>query len=58
MARRRRTVRPIRFYFGACEPWHPTPQWLMEAVDLEKGETRTFALAGMASFEPAHPRSS
>lgn len=38
----RRAV-PVRVYFGSTE-WHPEPQWLMSAFDLEKGADRDFAL--------------
>lgn len=37
-----RLVLPRRVHFGTS-PWHPEPQWLLEAVDLAKGP-RTFAL--------------
>lgn len=41
-----RLVRPIRLWFGStC--YHPEPQWLLEAVDLERKETRDFAMVGM-----------
>lgn len=30
--------------FYASNQWHPQPQWLMNATDVEKGELRTFAL--------------
>jgi hypothetical protein len=38
-----RRVIPIRVWFGATE-WHPEPQWFLNANDLDKGETRDFAL--------------
>ncbi len=38
-----RTVRPINIYFGSTE-WHPEPQWLLAATDIEKGERRDFAI--------------
>lgn len=38
-----RRITPQRLYWGEVE-WHPGPQWLLEALDLDKGETRTFAL--------------
>jgi len=53
--RRRRRVRPLRFYFGEVS-WHPGPQWLMDAVDLDRAKTdddnrtRTFALSGVHSW--------
>jgi hypothetical protein len=49
-----RTVRPIRVYHGATE-WHPAPQWLLEAFDMEKDAVRAFAMADIqaAPEEPA-----
>jgi len=47
--RRQRRIKPIRFYFGEVS-WHPGPQWLVDAVDLERTEddrVRTFALSGI-----------
>lgn len=46
-----RTVIPFGFRFGTS-PFHPEPQWLMEAFDRDKGETRTFALLGILGIEP------
>lgn len=39
-----RRIRPLRVVFENNE-WHPETQWLLEAVDIEKGEVRTFAMA-------------
>lgn len=44
--RRARQARPIRVYYGATQ-WHPRPQWLMEAIDVDTGEVRTFAMEDM-----------
>lgn len=41
-----RTIVPIRIWHGATE-WHPEAQWLMEAVDSERGVVRDFALRDM-----------
>lgn len=41
-----RRIRPVKMFFGATE-WHPVEQWLMEAVDLDKGVTRVFAMKDM-----------
>ncbi len=38
-----RTVLPARIFWGANE-WHPEPQWLMRALDVDRGEPRDFAL--------------
>jgi predicted DNA-binding transcriptional regulator YafY len=38
-----RRIRPLGMYFGTTE-WHPEEQWLLEAWDLDKRDTRTFAM--------------
>jgi len=38
-----RTILPDRIEFGTTQ-WHPEPQWLLHALDTEKGGARTFAL--------------
>jgi len=45
-----RTVLPENIWFGSSE-WHPSDQWFMRALDVEKGETRDFALQDIV-FEP------
>lgn len=40
--RRIRQIVPLGAYFGTS-PWHPNPQWLVEARDVEKNEIRIFA---------------
>jgi predicted DNA-binding transcriptional regulator YafY len=44
-----RRIRPSHIWFGSTS-WHPEPQWLMDAVDLEKGAERSFALADILDF--------
>jgi len=44
-----RTIVPERMYFGSTE-WHPEPQWLLEALDLEKGQNRTFAMKDVRAW--------
>ncbi len=39
----RRKIVPSSIWFGATE-WHPAKQWLLEAFDVEKQATRTFAM--------------
>ena len=39
-----RNIVPQSVWFGATE-WHPEPQWLLSALDLDKGAVRDFALA-------------
>jgi hypothetical protein len=43
-----RRIRPVRVWFGVTE-WHPEPQWLLDAVDAEKG-LRSFALCDVIDF--------
>lgn len=38
-----RRVIPIRIRFGSTK-WHPEPQWLLEAFDLDRGADRSFAM--------------
>lgn len=39
-----RTVVPGSIYYGS-NFYYPDPQWLLEAFDVDRGETRSFALA-------------
>lgn len=41
--RRPRLILPMAIRYGSTE-FHPESQWLLEAIDLEKKESRTFAL--------------
>lgn len=41
-----RRVCPISVEFGSNQ-WHPEPQWLLRAFDLDKGEDRVFAMRDM-----------
>ena len=41
-----RTVRPIRIWFGSSA-WHPDSQWLLEGFDLERMQTRDYAMSGI-----------
>lgn len=38
-----RRIRPIRVWYGSTE-WHPSAQWFMLALDLDKDELRDFSL--------------
>lgn len=38
-----RLIAPIRIVFGRTK-WHPGPQYLLEAEDVEKSEIRLFAM--------------
>lgn len=41
-----RRFRPYNLYWGSNQ-WHPEPQWLMDGMDEDKKEMRTFALKDM-----------
>lgn len=49
---RERKAVPEQLWFGAS-PWHPEPQWLLQAWDLEKEERRYFALRNVSGWRPA-----
>lgn len=38
-----RTILPFSIWYGSTD-WHPEPQWLLKAIDMEKGAERDFAL--------------
>ena len=44
-----RRVRPVRMWHGSTS-WYPEPQWLLEAVDLDKGVVRDFAFAKIRNW--------
>lgn len=33
--------------------WHPETQWMLNAIDVDKRQTRIFALASIHSWVPA-----
>jgi predicted DNA-binding transcriptional regulator YafY len=44
-----RRILPSHIYWGSNQ-WHPQPQWLMSAYDLDKHCERTFALSSIHSW--------
>jgi predicted DNA-binding transcriptional regulator YafY len=38
-----RQIEPIEIWFGHTQ-WHPEDQWLLKALDSEKGAQRDFAM--------------
>jgi predicted DNA-binding transcriptional regulator YafY len=46
-----RHIQPIALVFRSTE-WHTEEQWLLEAMDLDKGEVRFFAMKDIHSWEP------
>ncbi|TWD58148.1 hypothetical protein FB480_101903 [Agrobacterium vitis] len=47
-----RTIKPKRVWFGSTE-WHPEPQWLLTAFDVDKGADRDFALKDFGASSAA-----
>jgi hypothetical protein len=50
-----RRIRPLEFHFGTS-PYHPEPQFLIEAIDLDKGGHRTFAAKDVHDWKVIIPR--
>lgn len=44
-----RNIVPERIFFGSTE-WHPETQWLMDAIDLDKGQSRSFAMKDVRAW--------
>lgn len=38
-----RNIIPEKIWYGSTE-WHPEPQWLLTALDLDKKASRDFAM--------------
>jgi predicted DNA-binding transcriptional regulator YafY len=38
-----RTIEPLNIWWGSTL-YHPEPQWLLNANDMDSGEIRTFAI--------------
>lgn len=38
-----RRIKPLQMLFGHSQ-WHQGPQWLLDAMDLDKNAPRTFAM--------------
>lgn len=50
-----RRILPRRIWFGSTD-WHPEPQWLMDATDVDRGVERSFALRDVRGFDEAWRR--
>ena len=48
--RSKRRAEVNEYYFGSNE-YHPEPQWLLEAYDLDKKAMRMFALKDMSNVK-------
>lgn len=44
-----RRIIPERIWFGATD-WHPEPQWLLDAFDIDRGAERSFAIKDVEQF--------
>lgn len=44
-----RKILPLKIWFGATQ-WHSDEQWLLKAIDIEKGVERDFALRDIHNF--------
>lgn len=44
-----RQILPRELVWG-CNQYHPQPQWLLRALDMEKGEGREFALCSITKI--------
>jgi hypothetical protein len=49
-----RRIVPLSVRYGSSE-WHPKPQWLLRAKDVDKGEEREFAFGGFLDAQGAAP---
>lgn len=52
-----RRIVPRQIHFVSTE-WHPDPQWVMEAFDLERGAERSFAMRDVLDWNAAECSSS
>jgi hypothetical protein len=50
-----RTIVPERLLFESTK-WHPEKQWILWALDVEKGERRGFAMRDVKSWRSASKR--
>jgi len=48
-----RTIVPEKIWFGSTE-WHPESQWLLDALDLEKSQGRSFAMKDIRAWVETH----
>ena len=47
-----RRIVPRHIHFISTE-WHPEPQWVMEAFDLDRGADRSFAIRDILDWNAA-----
>jgi predicted DNA-binding transcriptional regulator YafY len=44
-----RIIVPIKIWFGSTD-WHPSPQWLINAIDIQKEAERSFAMKDIKAW--------
>lgn len=49
--RAKRRIKPIGSMVFTYNEWHPEQQWLILALDVERGEKRFFAMKNIHSWE-------
>jgi hypothetical protein len=45
----KRLIRPVEIWFGRTE-YHPETQWLLKAIDIDKGAERNFAMKDIENW--------
>jgi predicted DNA-binding transcriptional regulator YafY len=46
-----RNILPVSIEFGSTQ-WHPEPQWILVALDMDKRADRHFAMKDITSWRP------
>ncbi len=54
--RSKRRIVPLTIRFESNE-WHPEAQWICEAIDCDRGDTRSFAMKDIHSWHPVEQSS-
>jgi len=44
-----RNIRPLKIWYGSTE-FHPSAQWLLQAIDLDKQAERDFAMKDISAW--------
>jgi hypothetical protein len=52
-----RRIVPLSISFESSQ-WHPVPQWIMRALDIDKEVERSFAIADIQNWKPSSVKSS
>jgi predicted DNA-binding transcriptional regulator YafY len=51
-----RRIVPLSIRFESSQ-WHPVPQWVMRALDIDREAERSFAIADIQNWKPSSARS-